>query len=287
MIGVEKYYFLFGLALIWCVFAAVYDIRKREVPNWLSFSLIAFALAYRAFYAAGFDDWMFFLWGLAGFGVFVVLGNLFYYSKMFAGGDAKLLMGLGAVLPLESWMDFVYVGGGFVLLMFVVGAVYSIVYSAFIAVAHRKMFGKEFSKNIRNRKYWGVVFFALLLFVAVFSAFSIPFGWWIIPILFSFLLFLMVVYLKSVEVCMIKLVNPGNLTEGDWIVGDIRLKGYVVRKTVHGLSIEDIKHLRKAGKKIYVKEGVPFVPAILIAFLVMVFFLAVLGLDFQMISFLS
>lgn len=84
--GIEKYYFLFGLALVWIIFAVIYDLKKREVPNWLNFSLIAFALAYRAFYSSYASDWMFLVFGLAGFGMFLILGNLFYYSHLFAGG---------------------------------------------------------------------------------------------------------------------------------------------------------------------------------------------------------
>ena len=92
--------FLFVLALIWIMFATVQDIRKREVANWVSFSLIIFALGFRFFYSLfsdmGFD---FFYQGLIGFGIFLILGNLLYYGKMFAGGDAKLMIALGAVLP--------------------------------------------------------------------------------------------------------------------------------------------------------------------------------------------
>lgn len=43
--------FLFVLALAWIVFATVQDIRTREIANWLSFSLIIFALGFRFFYS--------------------------------------------------------------------------------------------------------------------------------------------------------------------------------------------------------------------------------------------
>jgi Flp pilus assembly protein protease CpaA len=286
MIGIERYYFLFGLAIIWIAFAAVYDLRKREVPNWLNFSLIGFALAYRAFYASAFSDFGFFAYGLMGFALFFVIANLFYYSKIFAGGDAKLLMGIGAVLPIENLVDLVYVGGGFMMLMFLIGAAYSLVYSTIIAIRNRDKFGSEFRKNLGNRKYWLVVPAIFILLVAVlYILIGIPLEMLAVVILFSIASYFLFVYLRAVDVCMIKLVAPGKLTEGDWLHENVKLKNGWVRKSVHGLSVEDILRLRKVGKKVLIKEGVPFVPAILLAFIVMVFFLAVLGFDFWTLAY--
>src|SRR3972149_8020331 len=92
--------FLFVLALIWVVFATVQDFRTREVANWLSFSLIIFALGFRFFYSLfALGNFNFFYQGLLGLGVFFIIGNLLYYGKLFAGGDAKLLIALGTILP--------------------------------------------------------------------------------------------------------------------------------------------------------------------------------------------
>ena len=281
MIGIERYYFLFGLAIIWIAFAAVYDLRKREVPNWLNFSLVGFALAYRAFYASWFGDFGFFAFGLAGFAVFFVIANLFYYSKVFAGGDAKLLMGIGAALPISSTPDLVYVGGGFMMLMFLLGAAYSLVYSAILAIRNKERFGSEFRKNLVNRKDWfAVPGIFVLLFAVFYFLIGIPLELLAFVVLFSIASYFLFIYLRAVDLCMIKLVASGKLTEGDWLQEDVKLRNGWVRKSVHGLSVEDILKLRKAGKKVLIKEGVPFVPAILMAFIVMVFFLAVLGFDF-------
>ena len=56
--------FLIILAIVWLAVASICDIRKREVPNWLNFSLIAFALAYRAFYSVIENDSKFFIYGV-------------------------------------------------------------------------------------------------------------------------------------------------------------------------------------------------------------------------------
>ena len=85
----EQYYFLFGLALAYLIFAVIQDMRTREIANWLNFSLIVFALAYRAFYSSYSGDWMFFAYGVIGVLIFTLLGYAFYYSGIFAGGDAR------------------------------------------------------------------------------------------------------------------------------------------------------------------------------------------------------
>ena len=102
----EEYYFLFALALIYTIVATIRDLKTTEVPNWLNFSFLTFALAYRAFYAIFTRNTEFFFFGLIGAMLFFIIANLFYYGKVFAGGDAKLLIGFGAVLPFESLSDF-------------------------------------------------------------------------------------------------------------------------------------------------------------------------------------
>ncbi len=117
--------FLWVLALVYIVFAVIQDVRTREIANWLSFSLIIFTLGFRFFYSLfqG-DSFVFFYQGLIGLGIFFALGNLLYYGKVFAGGDAKLMIALGTILPsfsvlsknLQSFFDFllIFLSVGFV-----------------------------------------------------------------------------------------------------------------------------------------------------------------------------
>ncbi|MFH1521423.1 MAG: hypothetical protein ABIF18_00530, partial [archaeon] len=55
-----------------------------------------------------------------------------------------------------------------------------------------------------------------------------------------------------------------------WLVDEIRVGKKVIRADWDGLSLEDIE-LLKNKKKVKIKEGLPFVPAFLIAFLGYVF----------------
>jgi len=258
----NQYYFLFGLAFVYVIFAVVVDLRKREVPNWLNFSLIAFAFGYRAFYSAFFEDVMFFVYGLVGFGVFFGLAYAFYYGRVFAGGDAKLLMGMGIILTYSNFKDILYNGGQFILALFLLGATYSLVYSFFIAYQSKGKFSREFGKKFK--KEWKI-FGVIVLISAVFLFFDINLGGLIF--VFCLLSALLYFYAKAVDRCMIRKIKAGELSEGDWLERDIKVGRRLIKKSMHGLNWEEIKILRKANKDVLIKEGIPFTPAFLLALL--------------------
>lgn len=268
----DPYFFLYVLGFAWLIFAVVQDLRTREIANWLTFSLIIFALGYRAIYSLLTSDNSFFLYGLIGVVVFMCCAYLLYYGRAFAGGDAKLLVGLGGIIPFESAAMYVRLGGGFLLALFLLGAVYSLIYTVFI-VAHSKVsFKRAFS--VQYRKMWIMQAIALVLGIGLFAWTFSSGGWFslvpagaivVLPVLFA--------YLRTVEhTYMIHTVSYKDLTEGDWLVNDVRVRGKVIAKTVHGLTQQDIALLRKARKSVVIREGVPFSPAFLFAYSAMLFY---------------
>jgi Flp pilus assembly protein protease CpaA len=265
----NEYLFLFGLAFIFTLFASVQDLKKREVANWLNFSLIAFALAYRAFYAIETKNLDFFIFGVIGLAVFICLAYVFYYTKIFAGGDAKLLMGFGIIIPYKSYAAIFPTSLLFVFILLLIGAVYSLIFSILIVLRNKQKFKREFF-NVYNKNRIIVILTTIAALIAlVFSIFNLIF----IPILLLLLTPILMTYTKSLEKCMLVVLRPEELTEGDWIESDIKVsKGVTIRKTVHGLTNEDIRILRKYKKKVLVKEGIPFVPAFFIALIVMALF---------------
>ncbi len=102
----------------------------------------------------------------------------------------------------------------------------------------------------------------------------------------TFMLFLTIIILSGIlylhkkyhniieEVLFIKKVNPKKLVEGDWIIEDIKVGKTIIKKTEIGLTKKDIEKIQKLYKQkkikyVYVKEGLPFVPSFLIAFIIM------------------
>ncbi|MGC9309956.1 MAG: hypothetical protein ACP5D2_04660, partial [Candidatus Nanoarchaeia archaeon] len=94
----------------------------------------------------------------------------------------------------------------------------------------------------------------------------------LIPGIFILLFCLLFAFAKSVEKVMVRQLLASKLREGDWLVEDVKIGEDRIKKAWEGLSLDDIKQLKKAKKKVKIQEGIPFVPSFLIAFLIFEFF---------------
>ena len=269
--------FLIVLAVVWLVGAILQDLHRREVDNIWNFSLIGFALAYRLAVSGLTGNYWFFINGVAGFVIFLLLGNLFYYSRLFAGGDAKLVIALGAILPLSySWIANIEIFGLFILGFLVGGSIYVFVWSLFLAFVNFGNFVKEYKKQAKSYRHyftWSLIFVLIFGVMLYFLDRKLAFSslvFLLFPILF--------VFARAVEeVCMVKRVEVSKLTVGDWLYEDLYVRGKKIRKNWEGLSEKDIKLIRdKYNRKVLVKYGVPFTPSFLIGFL-FVLYLGKLG----------
>jgi len=234
--------FLVLLALVWLIIASVSDLKKQEVPNWLSFSLLLFALSYRAIYSIFSGSVNFFIYGLFGLGIFLLIGEMFYYSRIFAGGDAKLLMSLGAVLPFASgfYSNF-FILIGFVLLLLLAGSVYGLLWSFILALKNTEKFSKEFSKQFNMRKsliFLSFVLALVLVLVLIFLfddavLFLLPLIIFTFPFLF--------IYGKAVEEsCMVKMKNSKEVVVGDWLYEEVNTGKKKIKPNWEGLDEKEV-----------------------------------------------
>ncbi len=264
--------FLSVLAVVWLVFATFQDWKNKEIANWLNFSLLIFALGFRFFYGLFFDNFGFFYQGIIGLAIFFVIANMLYYSRFFGGGDFKMLISLGAILPFsESFLVNIKIFAVFFLFFFFIGAFYTILSSIYLSLSNLKKFKKEFLRQfnlIRKKNFlYFVLFSGLVIMVFGFSE----------PVFFAlgiliFILPYLYVYTKAVdESCLIKKVKAKNLTVGDLLYKDVRLGRKVIKASWSGLSEKDIKQLRKKNKKVLIRSGIPFTPVFLISFLLLIY----------------
>jgi len=275
-----KEVFLLILALIWIIFASVQDLKKREVANWLNFSLIIFALGFRFFYSVfnpsnSFFGFNFLIQGLIGLGIFFVLGNLFYYGRIFAGGDAKLMIALGAILPLSNSLFInLKIFAVFLFIFLVIGAIYGFIWSFVLVSKNTKDFKEEFFKIFKtnkNKVYSTMILGLLLMFLGFLQSLLLFIGVlvFILPCLF--------IYAKAIEeVSMVKQVPLKQLTEGDWLYEDLKIKvgrkNKIIKSKWEGLNKEEIKLIRKKykNKTVKIKQGIAFVPVFLISFILLI-----------------
>jgi len=264
----EEDVFLIILALVWIFVAVIQDFRKREIANWWNFSLIAMALAYRACVSVFLWDYNYVVWGIIGFSAFFILAYGFYYARVFAGGDAKLLMGLGAILPFSNeLMENVELGLYFIILFLVCGSIYGLFYSLGLALKNNKKFGKELGKQFDKNKKLVKIFLvlAILVLLVVLIAREFMFIWFsLLVLIFPFLF----IYAKSIEEnCMLKYVGVKSLTIGDWLAQPIKIGKKKIKPNWEGLDEKQLKLIQgEYKKKVLIKYGIPFTPAFLLAF---------------------
>jgi len=262
--------FLWALALAFIIFAVVQDLRTREIANWINFALIIFALGFRFFYSLFVKgEFSFFYQGLIGLGIFFVLGNLFYYGRIFAGGDAKLMIALGTILPyssdfLSNFSTFL----NFLLIFLFVGFIYILATSTILCIKNFKEFKKEFLHQLKKNKISTLIILIssiVSLILGFFVIIFFPFG------IFLFFIHFLYLYSKTIDtVCMIRGIHSIHLREGDWLYSDLHIGKHVIKASWDGLTKQEINQIKKKFKKVKIRQGIPFSPNFLISFIIFI-----------------
>ncbi len=264
-------YFLVAICAIWLFFASVHDLKTKTVPNWLSFSLIAFALGYRFFYSLFFKgEFGFFYQGLIGLGIFFLVGNLLYHMRMFAGGDAKMMVALGPILAFSAnFRTNLEIFALFMVLFLFTGAIYGLFWSLCLSLKNAEKFKKEFFGRLSKSKNTAYTISLIGLVLMVFGFSNTLFFYLGILVFISPCIY---IYAKSVdESCLVKEINSKNLEEGDWICHDTRVGKSTIKASWHGLTNAEIARIRKKYGKVKIREGIAFAPVFLISFLELVY----------------
>jgi hypothetical protein len=277
-----------SIILIALIVGTITDIKTREVPDWINFSLVGLGLGIRLIVSLISNDFSFIFEGLIGFGVFFVIGLIMFYTGQWGGGDSKMLIGLGALMgiPYTNWTSLFVVMKmpflSFFINSVIVGSLYGLVWSFYVALLNRKRFLKEFKKAkqmISDLKWVMIILFIILAIFAIIVDDIFVKILIVALIIGVYSSIYLLVFVKAVEKsCMIKYVSPLTVTEGDWIAKDV----YVDGKFISGpkdLGIER-KQLRKLInfykkgkiKKVLIKVGIPFVPSFLIAYVLTLFY---------------
>ncbi len=264
---------LSSIILIALSVASYTDIKTREVPDWLSYGTIFAGLGLRLIYSIANADSTIVINGIYGLTLFLAIACLMYYTGQWGGGDSKLLMGIGALMGLEfsNNIPTLFI---FFINTLLAGALYGIIWVCVQAVRHhsqlRHAFRKMFHQSILLQKIALLTSVMLLLIIAAFSTQKKLFIAAFAPLALMYLF----LFIKSVEnITAYKKILPTKLTEGDWIARPITInKKVIAAPSDLGANKEQIKKLialYHAGKikTVLIKEGIPFIPAFLLGFL--------------------
>ena len=270
-----------GVILLGLLLGSIVDIKKREVPDTVNYVLIFLGFSFAFILSIFYSDLSFVVASFFGYILFSVIGYVLFYLGQWGGGDAKSLMGVGSLigLPLFSvnFLD-TFLFSFFITLLFA-GALWGVFWIFFLILKNKSSFIKKYfvlSKNsffLRN-KYYFVFVFVFVIIGSFFTRFD-PFVEWFIILFFAlsyFLLFFSAVSKAIEETAMVKKIPVGDLVEGDWVVGKLKLKnGKTFESPKTGLEIKDIETIKKNFSHVLVREGVPFIPSFFIAYVFCMF----------------
>ena len=272
-----------SLVFIGLLAGSITDLKTREVPDWVSYGMMMAGVGLALLFSVLYLDYSFILYSLFGLLVMFLFGLLMFYSGQWGGGDSKILMGVGALVGF-SWklVPFPFLLAFFIN-MLLMGALYGIFWSFYLVVMHYAAFKKSARVVLQLRAAQHVKKMLLITgAVALLSYFIVHISIWYL-ILAGYVVLLIISFLavmvKAIEKsCMVKSVRPDQLTEGDWIVKNVSYQGkYICGPKDLGIEKKAIKKLvalYKQGKirQVVIKEGIPFVPSFLLAFIVTLVF---------------
>jgi Flp pilus assembly protein protease CpaA len=239
---------LFFITLFYLAIASAIDLKKNEVPDWLSFSLLFITWSF-VIIEAGVKGLSVLLVAALSYILFFVLANILYYTGTFGGGDYKLLIAMAPAIayPLNFLLN---------LLLF--ASAYGLFFAFLIFARNAKSFKL---KEQLDASFFFFTAFCLLLFILSLAIIKLPF----VAALFLILPILFVVVRFSDKAC-IKEIKTKEVVPGDVIVEKIRIGGREIMPKVGGLTEEEVILIRKHKRKIKVKVGIPFVPVFFLTY---------------------
>lgn len=265
-------WFVVGISLGALSVGSYTDLKTREVPDWLNYALVFAGFGIRMIFGAAEGEWSYLAEGAIGFVVLLLFALIMFYTGQWGGGDSKMMMGLGAVLGLGFRYDSFMLA--FLANLLVVGSAYGIAWVAWLIIRNYGPFIKEFRKKTAGRSFVklrrGLLIFGTMMLVAGLAANQISIKI-LLVLLAASLVFAAYLWIaiRSVEkVCMIKEASVSKLTEGDWIVEPVKHKNKIICGPKDlGISKEQIRQLKRIGiESVRIKEGIPFVPSFLLAY---------------------
>jgi len=262
---------LFLVAFVGSAAAGLYDLKTTEIPDEIPYVMMAIGIIGNivASYLA-WSYWPFVYSMIAGLG-FLGFGFVMYYLGQWGGGDAKILSAIGFLLPMYQTTKLMFPFSiSFFFNVFLVGAIYMIVYAFTLSIINKKIwttFFNDLKANARMILIYNSALVASIILMGVFFAGYFEFlpleAFTVLVVtigLASAGLYILWKFVKAVENVGFKKKIPVS----ELRVGDV--PDYY--KIWEGVTEKDIGKIKKSGKKyIWIKEGVRFAPTFPIALL--------------------
>ena len=267
------------VAFIGSILSSYFDLKTTEIPDEIPYVMMGIGIVGNLIKSyLVWSYWPFLFSVIIGLG-FLGFGFIMYFTGQWGGGDAKLLSGIGFLLPslppeinVRLFFPFPL---SFFFNVFLVGAGYIILYALAMSIKHKKIWFVFFKDLRANVKTIALFSSALILFFTVFGIILVRYY----PILMtkdailftvivsiSFIsLFILWKFVKAVENVGFKKKIPISELK----VGDVPMD----YKVWDGITEKELKRIKKSGKKyVWIKEGVRFAPTFPLALIFTIVF---------------
>jgi len=269
-----------AVAFICSSVAGLFDLKTTEIPDEIPYVMIAVGLIFAG--VQSYQQWTYqplLNSVIAGLGL-LGFGFLMYYFGQWGGGDAKILSGVGFLLPT---LPASFTPGlmfpfplSYLFNVFLVGAGYMILYAIAFAFLNKKIIF-EFRRELKASSNFllvcstvlFVVFLAINWYLSKISQTALTASLLLknslLPLLATITLFLFWKFAKVVENVGFKKKIPISKLR----VGDVLLDS----KVWEGITEKELKKLKNSGKRsVTIKEGVRFGAAFPLALIFTIYF---------------
>jgi len=262
---------LITIGAVGLIVGSITDLQKREVADWVNYSLLFAGLGLRALYAAQAGNLWYLVAGIIGAIIMFSIALFMYYTGQWGGGDAKMLMGLGALFATfqpvtilgmtpvfgdELLFTLTIFPEGTTLLflpllfinIMIAGAIYGLLWSLAQAVRYRSALRHNMKTALDNpalkkQRYISWIIAAITIIIAL--TLPMPQRAILLGITAVALLYVPLrTFIKAVETsAMIRTMSLDDITEGEWVTEEITHGGRKVADARTTITADIIKKL--------------------------------------------
>lgn len=264
------------ITIVWLLIASIVDVKTREIPDWISYSLISLVILARVISSIQISSFQPILITLLGLAIGITLSLSLYHTKQWGGGDAKIFMALSSIfiIPPEYFTPLINMPFLAILLINIVtvAVVYSSLYILFTIIKNKdKILNEMKNYKLKKIKIISILLSIILIIASLkFSSNSLI----IAAILILIFPYIIILTKITEKISMIKTIPISKLTEGDWLAENVyHNKKLIINKNHPEITLKDIEKLRKLKiSSVKIKYGIPFAPTFLIAVIISVIF---------------
>ena len=270
------------ISLSWLLTASIIDLKTREIPDWLTYSLAILSLSSYTYLAIEQKNISVLLISLSSGFLFGILAFLLYYTRQWGGGDVKLFIALGfssAIYPSELLKYFspninLYFPLIILTNLVIAAMLYSLAALTFLIIKNNRCFLQEFKKHKSSKIKLICIILAITIFALSFSLRN-PSAMYSIILAILILIFpYLLLSTRIIEKIAMTKAIPLEKAVGEWLAEDIIINNkLILSKKTPEIRYEDIKKLKRYSiSSIKIKIGIPFAPTFLLALILSLLF---------------